>query len=157
MSTVRKFVVTALSISVAGVAAIQGSEGVSLTAYNDIIGIPTICTGHTGPEVRLGQSLTKDQCTKVLEKDLLGAEAAVKACVKVPVTQDQFDALTSFTFNVGGGALCHSTLVRKLNAGDCKGAAREFPKWSSAGGKQVKGLLVRRRREMTSFLKGCSK
>ena len=149
--------ISATAISVAGITAIQNSEGVSHTAYPDIIGVPTICTGHTGPEVRLGQRATSEQCTKVLMEDLMSSENAVRSCVKVPISQNQFDALTSFAFNVGGGALCRSMLVRKLNAGDCKGAAGEFPKWSYAGGKQVKGLLVRRRREMTTFLKGCSK
>lgn len=144
-----------LSVSLAGIAAIQRFEGVKYTAYQDIAGIPTICTGHTGKEVRIGQRATSEQCEKFLKNDLKKSESSIRACVKVPITQEQFDALVSFTFNVGGSAMCRSNLVRKLNAGDCMAAAHEFPKWSLVNGKQVNGLLVRRQQEMKIFIKGC--
>jgi GH24 family phage-related lysozyme (muramidase) len=71
----------------------------------------------------------------------------------VPLTQNRFDALISFTYNLGGSALASSTLLKKLNAKDYKGAAAEFPKWNKAGGKVVSGLTKRRDAEMELFLK----
>jgi lysozyme len=78
-------------------------------------------------------------------------EAGVKRLVKVPLAQGQFDALVSFSFNVGLGALGSSTLLRKLNAGDYRGAAAEFPRWNKAGGKVYEGLTRRRAAERSLF------
>jgi lysozyme len=141
----------AMNISDRGIKFIQECEGVRLNAYLDSIGIPTIGVGHTGPEVCMGQTITPDECSALLRTDLAKAEDAVNFMVKVDINQDQFDALVSFAFNVGIGALGKSTLLRKLNAGDYAGAAAEFLRWDQAGGKHIPGLLKRRHAESALF------
>lgn len=129
-------------------------EGEVLHAYRDQAGVLTIGVGHV---VKKGESfpgtITKEESRELLRKDVKIAEDAVNNSVKVSLTQDQFDALVSFTFNVGGGALKKSTLLRLLNAGDYQGAADQFPKWRVAGGKVLQGLVNRRQAERQTFLK----
>jgi lysozyme len=134
---------------------VAGMEGMRYVGYLDPVGIPTVCAGHTGPEVRAGMRVSPAECVALLNKDMQTAGRDVARCVRVPVTREQFDALTSFTFNVGGGAMCRSTLVRKLNAGDCTGAAAEFSRWTRAGGKELPGLVRRRAAERAMFEGGC--
>ena len=104
-------------------------EGVRLKAYKDTKGIWTIGVGHTGPEVVQGLVWTREQVMDAFNKDVAWAEDAVNKYVTVPLTQNQFDALVSFTFNVGETQFKRSTLVKKLNVGDYEGAAREFDRW----------------------------
>jgi lysozyme len=134
-----------------GLEAIEQFEGKRLKAYLDSVNIPTIGVGHTGPDVYIGQTITEAECRALLREDVQEAEDSVNACVKVPLTQDQFDALVSFVFNVGGGAFKGSTLLKKLNAGDYEGAANQFQRWSKAGGKDLPGLLKRRMAEANIF------
>lgn len=150
-----RLLVGALVLSGAGVASIQKHEGTLTRAYRDPVGIPTACTGHTGPEVRVGTDYTKEQCADLLRKDTQVAQQAVKSLVKTPITQGQYDVLVSFTFNVGRGNLAGSTLLRKLNAGDCIGAANEFSKWTYARGKQLPGLVIRRADDKANFIVDC--
>ena len=152
--TVRKLAL-ALVLSAGGLAAISTNEGRVNKAYLDPVGIVTVCNGHTGPEVRLGQAKTDEQCDDLLRSDASFAEAGVKKYVKVPITQDQYDALVDFTFNVGVANLASSTLVHKLNAGDCHGAAAEFPRWNRAKGVVLPGLTARREQERTKFEADC--
>ncbi len=121
-------------------------EGTVLRTYRDPIGIVTACTGHTGPELRMGQTFTKEQCTEMLYVDLLKHAQALE-CVKRPMSDGQKAAFLSFSFNVGNGAFCSSTLVRKANAGDMPGACAELSRWTYAGGKQLLGLIKRRAAE----------
>ncbi len=86
-----------------------------------------------------------------LARNVAGIEIDVARLVKVPLTQGQFDALVSFAFNLGAAALAGSTLLRKLNAGDCAGAAAEFGKWVHADGTVLPGLVTRRARERALF------
>ena len=118
-------------------------EGTVLRTYRDPIGIVTACTGHTGPELRMGQTFTKEQCTEMLYVDLLKHAQALE-CVKRPMSDGQKAAFLRFAFNVGNGAFCSSTLVRKANAGDMPGACAELSRWTYAGGKQLPGLVNRR-------------
>ena len=118
-------------------------EGTVLRTYRDPIGIVSACTGHTGPELRMGQTFTKEQCTEMLYVDLLKHAQALD-CVKRPMSDGQKAAFLSFAFNVGNGAFCSSTLVRKANAGDMPGACAELSRWTYAGGKQLPGLIKRR-------------
>lgn len=150
-----RLLVGALVLSGAGVASIQKHEGTLTRAYLDPVGIPTVCTGHTGPEVRVGADYTKEQCADLLRKDTQVAQKAVKALVKTPITQGQYDVLVSFTFNVGRGNLASSTLLSKLNAGDCIGAANEFSKWTYARGQQLPGLVIRRADDKANFIVDC--
>lgn len=147
----------ALTLSVAGAAGIVGHEGQVNKVYLDPVGIPTVCVGHIATVTRadVGKTFSDAQCAELLVRDTSEAQSSVGRLVKVPVTQDQYDALVSFTFNVGGGALAKSTLLRKLNAGDCHGAATEFPKWNKAGGRVLPGLTKRRAYEREHFEKDC--
>ena len=132
---------------------LKGYESLRLKAYPDpgTGGAPwTIGYGHTGVDVRPGQTITQAQAGALLRGDLSGAEAEVRADVKVPLGQDQFDALVSFQFNTG--ALGASTLLKKLNAGDYAGAQAEFGRWVHGGAGQVMpGLVTRRAQEAALF------
>ncbi len=121
-------------------------EGTVLRSYRDPVGIVTACTGHTGPELKIGQTYTRQQCEDMLYKDL-AKHADALACVSQPLTDGQRAAFVSFAFNVGEGAFCGSTLVRKANAGDIDGACAELSRWIYAGGKQLPGLVKRRAAE----------
>lgn len=140
-----------MKISSAGLELIQEFEGLRQKAYLDAVGVPTIGFGHT-KGVKMGQSITYAQAVDYLREDVEDAENAVDRLVKAPLSQNQFDALVSFTFNLGQGNLGKSTLLKKLNAGDYKGAADEFLKWNKAGGRTLHGLVRRREAERKMFL-----
>lgn len=132
---------------------IEGYEGKKYKAYKDVAGIWTNGVGHTGSDVYEGQVVDEEQVQKWLTEDLKEAEDAVELYVKVPLTQGQFDALVSFTFNLGAERLADSTLLRKLNVGDYEGARQEFKRWVYAGGKIQPGLVKRRYGEADRFTK----
>ena len=139
-----------------GVALIKAHEGLRLTAYPDPVGVWTIGYGHTTaagpPKVERGMKITDAGADAILRQDLAKFEGYVSSAVKVPLNQNEFDALVSFTFNIGPGNLRSSTLLKKLNAGDRAGAADEFLKWTKAGGKTLPGLVKRREAERALFL-----
>lgn len=153
LATLRGRVIAGVAAS--GIALVAYYEGYRPQAYVDPVGIVTVCYGHTAT-AQLGQKFTKEQCDALLRKDLQAAEAAVQSSVKVALSQTQYDALVSFTFNVGSGNLRSSTLLRRLNAGDYCLAAREFPRWNRAKGKVLPGLTKRRLAEQALFLEGVS-
>ena len=124
----NKFVAATLALSLAGLLSIAAFEGMKPVAYRDPVGIPTVCAGHT-KGVRIGQVRTENECQALLREDASEAGRYVGQCTTALVTQAQYDALVSLAFNIGGPAYCRSTLVRKLNAGDCRGAANEFLRW----------------------------
>ena len=132
---------------------IKKHEGLRLEAYlptpNDVW---TIGYGHTHT-TKKGMKITEAQAEKLLYRDLPWAENAVNTLVKVPLTQNQFDALVSFVFNVGEGAFARSTLLRFLNMGDYTNAAGQFLRWNKQKGRVLNGLTRRRREEMELFLK----
>ena len=121
-------------------------EGTVLQSYRDPIGIVTACVGHTGPELRMGQRYTRQQCEDMLYGDLLKHAQALD-CIKQPMTDGQKAAFLSFAFNVGTSAFCDSTLARKANAGDMPGACAELSRWTRAGGRELPGLVKRRAAE----------
>lgn len=121
-------------------------EGTVLRTYRDPIGILTACTGHTGPELKMGQTFTREQCEAMLYEDL-AKHADALDCIRQPLTDGQRAAFVSFAFNVGEGAFCGSTLARKANAGDMDGACAELSRWTYAAGKQLPGLVRRRAAE----------
>ena len=121
-------------------------EGKVNRTYVDPVGVLTSCYGHTGPELKSGQTFTDEQCLAQLEADLTKHAIALD-CVRKPLTDGQKAAFLSFAFNVGTGAFCSSTLVRKANTGDMPGACAELSKWVYAGGKQLPGLVKRRAAE----------
>ena len=155
MTLRSKLAASALALSLAGVAFIQTWEGTEQDAYLDVVQVPTICTGSTRG-VHVGQHASLQECQERLRLDTEAVGRAMARCVTQNVTQGQYDALLSLGFNIGTGALCRSTLVRKLNAGDCLGAGQEFLRWDMAGGKHLRGLQNRRQAERTEFLKGCT-
>ena len=134
-----------------GVAAIRGYEGCLLKAYRDVSGVWTIGVGHTGPEVHDGLVWTQAQADAQLAADLKHFEDVVSVAVKAPLAQGQFDALVSLCFNIGAVAFAGSTLVKKLNAGDTRGAGLQFVSWNKAGGQFNGALLARRACELWMF------
>ena len=140
-----------LSYSDQGLALTEQFEGLQLTAYQDPVGVWTIGYGHTGNDVQPGLTITQEQASALLLQDVASAVAAVNRLVTVPLTQNQFDALVDFTFNVGQGNLASSTLLRELNAGNTAGAAAQFLVWVYAGGVQLPGLVKRRQAEAALF------
>ncbi len=138
-------------IKVTGLDIVKLYEGLRLDAYLCPAGVPTIGYGHT-KDVKLGDRCTQQQAEEWLEDDFFMAKTDVRAVVKVPITQNQLDALGSFVFNLGVRRLIQSTLLKKLNAGDYSGAAAEFDKWVFAGGKKLNGLVKRRAAEKQLFL-----
>ena len=144
--------VNIMQISNDGINLIKQFEGCVLSAYKCPAGVWTIGYGHT-KNVKQGMKITKEQATNLLKDDLKIYESYVNKYVKVKLNQNQFDALVSFTFNCGGGALKSSTLLKKLNKGDYTGAANELLRWNKANGKVLAGLTRRRKAEKALFLK----
>lgn len=130
----------------------ESFEQCRLTAYKDQGGIWTIGWGHTGPGVVEGLTCTQAQADSWLLLDIANAVMVVNHLVRVALTQDEFDALVDFTYNVGGSNFWHSTMLKKLNAGDYAGAANEFDKWDHVAGKAVQGLFRRREKERLEFV-----
>lgn len=139
-----------------GIALIKEFEGCKLTAYQDSVGVWTIGYGWTlpvnGKQIRAGMTIKQETAERLLKTGLVSYESDVSRLVKVSLTQGQFDALVSFTYNLGARSLSTSTLLRKLNAGDYAGAADEFLRWNKAGGKVLNGLTRRREAERALFL-----
>lgn len=139
-----------------GIALIKQFEGCKLTAYQDSVGVWTIGYGWTQPvdgkPIRAGVTIKQETAERLLKTGLVSYERDVSRLVKVGMTQGQFDALVSFTYNLGARSLSTSTLLRKLNAGDYAGAADEFLRWNKAGGKVLNGLTRRREAERALFL-----
>lgn len=133
-----------------GLDIVREAEGLRLSAYLCPAGIPTIGYGHT-KGVKLGDTCTKQQAEEWLENDFFMAKNDVRAVVKVPLRENQLDALASFVFNLGVRKLIQSTLLKKLNAGDYSGAATEFDKWVFAGKVKLNGLIKRRAKERQLF------
>lgn len=134
-----------------GIDFLKEVESVKLKAYLDTGGVWTNGVGHTGPDVHEGQEVDGAQVNAWLKEDVLEAEDAVNRGVKVSLSQNQFDALVSFTFNVGVSAFLNSTLLRKLNASDYEGAKNELSRWVRDNGKIVKGLVNRRLKEQKLY------
>ncbi len=141
----------ARQINEAGLKELTSSEGVRLKAYQDGGGVWTIGWGHT-KGVSRGQVITREQAEQFLREDLAWAQRAVETSVKVPLSDNQFAALVSFTFNVGEGAFKKSTLLKKLNKGDYNSVPKELMKWCNDNGKRVQGLYNRRMREGALFV-----
>jgi lysozyme len=108
-------------------------------------------THHGGHKIDAATEWTLEECSEAFLRDMASFERDVRHYVKVPLEQFQFDALTSFTYNVGASNLAKSTLLKKLNARDYDGAAQEFKKWNKANGKTLAGLTRRRQSESLLF------
>lgn len=147
MGLKNRLAVAALSLSAAGLVGIANYEGFSEKAYIPVAGdVPTIGFGST-EGVKMGDTITVPKAIERLYRDTEKAESAIGRCVKVPLSQYEFDAFTSFAFNVGSEAFCSSTLVKKLNASDYAGACAELKRWVYVDGRRVQGLVNRREAE----------
>lgn len=147
MGLKNRIAVAALSLSAAGLVGIANFEGFSEKAYIPVAGdVPTIGFGST-EGVKMGDTITVPKAIERLHRDTEKAESAIGRCVKVPLSQGEFDAFTSFAFNVGAEAFCSSTLVKKLNSGDYAGACQELKRWVYVDGRRVQGLVNRREAE----------
>ncbi|MFI8379618.1 lysozyme [Leeuwenhoekiella sp. NPDC079379] len=141
-----------MRIGTKGIELIQKYEGFRNNAYLDVKGIPTIGWGNTyyqdNTNVRLGDSITRKQGDEMFLLILKRYEDEVNKYVTSKINQSQFDALVSFTYNCGWGALKSSTLLKKVNKDPCEPSIlEEFQKWNKSGGKVYKGLKRRRNEE----------
>ena len=140
-----------MKISQVGIDLIKDFEGCYLEAYADIVGVWTVGYGSTGTDICKGLRITAQDAENRLRRHLEKNEAAIERMVTVPLTQGEFDALCSFCYNLGDGALQNSTLLKLLNQSDYDGAAGQFERWNKAGGKEVAGLTRRRQAERRLF------
>ncbi|MEZ4171195.1 lysozyme [Salmonella enterica] len=151
-STLRKSVLAAVgggaiaiaSALITGPTGNDGLEGVRYKPYRDVVGIWTVCYGHTGNDIMIGKTYTESQCKALLNKDLNTVARQINPYIKVPIPETTRGALYSFVYNVGAGNFKTSTLLHKINQGDIKGACEQLRRWTYAGGKQWKGLITRR-------------
>lgn len=133
-----------------GLALIKEFEGCRLTVYQDSVGVWTIGYGHT-KTARKDMVITQCEADRLLAQDVREHERFIHQYICTPLEQHQFDALSSFVFNLGGGSLRDSTLRKMINAGDIKSAAPQFDRWNKAGGKVLAGLVRRRAAERRMF------
>ncbi|MFV9065683.1 lysozyme [Serratia fonticola] len=144
--TLRKSLIAAVGGGAIAIAAVlvPDLEGVRYEPYRDVVGVLTVCYGHTGADIVIGKRYTSGECKALLDKDLVPFARSVERSVKIPASEYQKASLISFSYNVGVKAFESSTLLRKLNAGDSEGACDEMRRWNKAGGKVWKGLINRR-------------
>jgi lysozyme len=155
-----------MQLSAEGVTLLRELEGVEPEPYRDSAGLLTIGCGHllTRDELHSGKiycgdrvirwkdgPLSDEEITALLAEDVGWAEACVEVAVHVQLTQEQFDCLVLWTFNVGANAMRESTLVRKLNAGLYTEVPDELRRWTRAGGQVLPGLVRRREREIAHW------
>lgn len=137
----------ALTLSAAALVSLFTIEGFTSKAIIPVPGdVPTFGFGTTDG-VKMGDSIDPVTAVNRGYRDVLKFEGAIKRCVKVPLYQNEYDAYTKLTYNIGSGAFCSSALVRKLNAGDYDGACSEILRWDKFKGKPLRGLTARRQEE----------
>ena len=108
----------------------DGLEGRRYYAYQDVVGVWTVCDGHTGTDIRRGDRYTDKECDNLLRADLRKVANTIDPLIKVGIPEPTRAALYSFTYNVGSDAFASSTLLKKLNAGDVTGACKELQRWT---------------------------
>ena len=142
-----------MKTSINGIRLIKQFEGCRLEAYKCPAGRLTIGYGHTGSDVKVGMKINQAQATALLIKDVAKFEKIINETVKVKLNQNQFDALVSFVYNVGGTKFKKSTMLKFINAGHFPLAAGQFDLWIKSKGKVLAGLVKRRKAEKELFLK----
>lgn len=142
-----------MKISENGKNLIKNFEGLKLNSYKCSSGVLTIGYGHTGSDVKENMIISKEEAEKLFDSDIVIHSNNVSKLVRVKLTQNQFDALVSFEYNIGYGNFSKSTLLKKLNLQDYKGASNEFDKWIYSKKKKLNGLVKRRNKEKELFLR----
>ena len=139
--------IAAITLSATALVAIALHEGYRENAYIPLAGdIPTIGFGTTSG-VKLGDRTSPEKALQVALRDIQKFEGALKQCVKVPLTQGEYDVYISLSYNIGSSSFCRSTLVKKLNGQDYEGACKEILRWDQFQGKRLPGLTKRRQEE----------
>ncbi|EOI6423811.1 lysozyme [Yersinia enterocolitica] len=134
----------AMAIAIVLLGGSDGLEGREYMPYRDVVGVLTVCDGHTGKDIIPSKRYSDAECDALLHQDLTPVFAAIDRIVNVPMSDFRKAALASFGYNVGITAMTNSTMVKKLNRGDTSGACDELRRWIKAGGKVWKGLVNRR-------------
>ena len=145
-----------MQISYNGIQLLKKEEGFREEAYQDSGGVWTIGFGSTsidGKPVEPGMVLSEAEADDEMRKFLAGVQTTINHYVKVPITQNMFDALCSFIYNIGIGAFLRSTMLKLLNAGLYQAAANQFARWRYDNGVEIPGLVNRRKREKELFLR----
>jgi lysozyme len=143
-----------MQLSFNGLETLKRFEGFRSEAYKDTGGVFTIGYGTTTwneKPVVAGQTITEKEAILALQHDVAWAQTAINQLVRVPLTQNMFDALSSFVYNIGADAFSKSTMLKLLNSGDYRGAANQFTRWVFDNGKQIAGLVSRRLTEQSLF------
>tara|TARA_Y100001972_G_scaffold64277_1_gene78520 strand:- start:27 stop:491 length:465 start_codon:yes stop_codon:yes gene_type:complete len=139
-----------MKISEYGLNLIKHFEGLELEAYQCAAGVWTIGYGHT-KDVQPGDQWSESHADHMLEVEMEEYENYVNTAVTVPLSQNQFDALVSWVYNLGNGNLTSSTMLKVLNSGDYAGVPAQIKRWNKAGGKVLEGLTRRRQAEADMF------
>tara|TARA_R110002050_G_scaffold24250_3_gene64930 strand:+ start:288 stop:731 length:444 start_codon:yes stop_codon:yes gene_type:complete len=139
-----------MNISNEGLSLIKKFEGCELNSYKCAAGVPTIGYGSTHG-IEMGMSISRARAEELLLEDIAKFEDHVNNNVKVPLNQNQFDAMVSWTFNLGGGNLKSSTLLKVLNGSDYTDVPNQIKRWNKANGKVLEGLIRRREAEALLF------
>ena len=143
----RRTGITTLALSATALVALALSEGYTPRAVQPLPGDkPTIGFGTT-EGVRMGDTITPPKALERKLRDVQAFEGAIKQCVRVPLSQGEYDAFVSLAYNIGSAAFCKSTLVRELNAGNYAAACKQILRWDRFKGQQIRGLTLRRERE----------
>jgi GH24 family phage-related lysozyme (muramidase) len=143
-----------MRISARGLALIQHFEGFSGVIYRDVAGLQTIGYGHLirpGEAAHYKEGINQAQASKLLQHDIINAEQSVNRFIAIALSQNRFDALVSFTFNLGGGALQRSTLRQTVNRGHHRAVRAQLLRWVYAGKTRIPGLITRRSAEASLY------
>ncbi|MEE4012036.1 lysozyme [Roseibium sp. FZY0029] len=142
-------------IGAAAIALVGAWEGLRLTAYRDVVGVPTVCYGET-LGVKLGDKHTQAECDAMLLASLQRHEAGMRKCLKRPdaIPAKSYVAFVSLTYNIGVGGFCRSTARNRLDAGDVRGACNAAKWFNKAGDRTIRGLVNRRAAEHSLCLEG---
>lgn len=133
---------------------IKKDEGREYRPYKDIVGVLTVCDGITGPDVIPNKTYTDAECNALTIKHVEKHGSQLLDCIHVRITQPMYEGLAGWAYNVGVSAACKSTAVRLINQGQYEAGCKDLMRWNRAGGQPVRGLTLRREREMNQCLKG---
>lgn len=143
------------AVAMLAIGFVGGWEGKRNQAYRDIVGVPTVCFGETRG-VKMGDKYTDEECEVMLGQGLTEFEAGMRKCILRPdrIPDKSYVSFLSLSYNIGLGAFCRSTVLRRINSGDLIGACNGITVWNRAGGKVVRGLVNRRAAEKKLCLEG---